>query len=317
MSILRMKLHFSNRIDKKNLEHVYALTIIIFLVLVSVRSKETTSSFGLLNTPVKSEVATSSMVFSFEPISTKDFIQAKTYVVYDVVNKKVLLSKNETENVPLASVTKLMTAITAKELYTNSSLIKINPKEIDGTYDIGLKKNQLWKLDELIKYMLVFSSNDAANIISTANVSKTDFITAMNAIAKREGMASLRFTNPNGLDSEGKFGGFGNALDVAQLMTYAYKKIPTLIDATTKSRVTVVSSTGPIRGIPNTNQIVDRFIGIEGSKTGFTDEAGGNLVMIFDVAIGHPIVIVVMGSTKSDRFTDVEKLYDSTKKALK
>jgi D-alanyl-D-alanine carboxypeptidase len=52
------------------------------------------------------------------------------------------------------------------------------------------------------------------------------------------------------------------------------------------------------------------------AQTGFTDEAGGNLVMIFDVTVGHPVVIVVTGSTRTERFTDVEKLYERTKNAL-
>ena len=313
-----MNLHFSNRIDKKNLENFYALTIILFLVLISIKSKERTSSFGLLDiTTPKVSSASSSIVFSFDKMPEKNYIQARAYVVYDVVDKKVLLSKNENEIVSLASITKLMTAIASKELQKTDNLIQVVPKAIDGSYDIGLKNGQLWKLDELIKYMLVFSSNDVANLISFSIIPKENFIETMNTIAKREGMLTLHFTNPNGLDIEGSLGGSGSALDVARLMAYAYKKIPNLIDATTKSRVTVVSNSGTLGGIPNTNQIVDRFVGIEGSKTGFTDEAGGNLVMIFDVSIGHPIVVVVMGSTKIDRFTDVEKLYESTKKALK
>ena len=310
-----MKLDSSNRIDKKNLESVYALTIILFLVLISIKNKEATSSFSLLDTP-KEESASSSIIFSFKPLPTEDFLQAKTYVVYDVINKKVLLGKNETDIVSLASITKLMTAITARELARGDKMIRVVPNAIEGGYDIGLKNGQLWKLDELIKYMLVFSSNDVANLISISITYKEAFISKMNEVAKREGMSTLHFTNPNGLDEKGQFGGKGSALDVAKLMAYAYKEIPTLIDATTKSRATVFSSTGPISGVPNTNQIIDKFIGVEGSKTGFTDEAGGNLVMIFDVAIGHPIVIVVTGSTRTERFSDVEKLYKSTKEAL-
>ncbi len=311
-----MKLHFSHRIDKKNLENFYALTIIIFLVLISIRTKDVHSTFGLLDVP-KKETGTSTVVFSFTPIPAQNYIQAKTYVVYDVLNQKVLLGKDESQVVALASMTKLMTAITAKEIASGDTVVKVIPEAIEGGYDIGLKNGQLWKLDELIKYMLVFSSNDIANLISVSLVSRADFIATMNTIAKREGMNTLHFTNPNGLDNGKEFGGAGSALDVAKLMAYAYRKIPTLLDATTKSRATVVSSSGPLRGVPNTNQIVDKFIGVEGSKTGFTDEAGGNLVMIFDVTMGHPIVIVVTGSTRADRFTDVEKLYESTKNALR
>lgn len=310
-----MVLHAKDRSDKKNLENFYALTIILFLVLISVKSKEATSTFGLLDAS-KVEYATSSISFSFEPIVEENYLQAKTYVVYDVVNKKVLFGQNENQVVSLASMTKLMTAIAAKELTSGDTIITIRPEAIEAGYDIGLKNGQMWKMNELIKYMLVFSSNDVANLLATSITSREAFIAKMNEIAKREGMNTLIFTNPNGLDGPGFFGGRGSAVDVALLMSYAYKTIPSLIDATSKSRATVFSSTGPVSGVPNTNQVVDKFVGIEGSKTGFTDEAGGNLVMIFDVAIGHPIVIVVTGSTRTERFSDVEKLYDRTKKAL-
>lgn len=311
-----MTLHSSHRIDKKTLDSLYALAIVILLVIISIHSKEETSTFSLLEVPQQPK-SVPIFTFAYDATTTEDGIEAKTYLVYDVLDKKVLLSKNEADVVPLASITKLMTAVTAKEVEKDDRLIKVIPEAIDAGYDIGLKKGQLWKVDELIKYMLVFSSNDAANLLAVSLTDRQTFISTMNAIAKREGMTTLTFTNPNGLDSLNEFGGKGSALDVARLMAYAYKSIPTLIDATTKPRATVITNTGPISGVPNTNQMVDTFIGIEGSKTGFTDEAGGNLVMIFDISIGHPIVIVVTGSTRTARFTDVEKLYERTKKALK
>ena len=79
--------------------------------------------------------------------------------------------------------------------------------------------------------------------------------------------------------------------------------------ATTKKRQTVTSSSGRVRGIPNTNQTVQMFPGIEASKTGYTDLAGGNLAVIIDATLGHPVAIVVLGSTKEGRFEDVQILY--------
>ena len=59
----------------------------------------------------------------------------------------------------------------------------------------------------------------------------------------------------------------------------------------------------------NTNIIVDKLPGVLASKTGFTDLAGGNLIMAFDIGLGHRIIISVLGSTKEARFEDLEKLY--------
>jgi hypothetical protein len=73
-----MALHFSHRIDKKNLEYVYALTIVIFLVLISIKSKEATSTFGLLDTPDEAQYASSTITFSFGPIPANDTIERVT-----------------------------------------------------------------------------------------------------------------------------------------------------------------------------------------------------------------------------------------------
>ena len=90
-----------------------------------------------------------------------------------------------------------------------------------------------------------------------------------------------------------------------------------MFDATTKTRVSVQSSTGKIIGIPNTNQSVTSFPGITFSKTGYTESAGGNLVVIVDIVIGHPVAIVVLGSTREGRFSDVEKLYTALQESVK
>jgi D-alanyl-D-alanine carboxypeptidase (penicillin-binding protein 5/6) len=282
-----------------------------------VSAKKSPSTYGLLNVPPEVPKATSTISFMVTENIDDLKIQAKSYAVYDVVAKQVILSKNEGTVANLASLTKIMTAITAKELATSSPDFVVSKKMLDGGYDIGLRDGQRWNVDEFTKYMLVFSSNDAANIIADTLGGKARFIDAMNAIASREGMSTLHFTNPNGLDTASTSGGKGSALDVALLMAYAYKKIPLILEATTKPRATVKASTGYLSGVPNTNQEVAKYSGVEGSKTGFTDEAGGNLAIILDIALGRPVVIVVMGSTKTDRFKDVEKLYEVTKKALK
>jgi D-alanyl-D-alanine carboxypeptidase len=73
-----------------------------------------------------------------------------------------------------------------------------------------------------------------------------------------------------------------------------------------------VSEDGFIHTAENTNKQVYSFPGLLGSKTGYTDYAGGNLAVVFDAGLNHPIAVVVLGSSLDGRFTDVRKLVDAT-----
>ena len=68
--------------------------------------------------------------------------------------------------------------------------------------------------------------------------------------------------------------------------------------------------------LSNTNESLGRYPGILGSKTGYTDLAGGNLVIVFDVGINHPVAAVVLGSTREGRFEDMAKLTQATLKTI-
>jgi D-alanyl-D-alanine carboxypeptidase len=120
---------------------------------------------------------------------------------------------------------------------------------------------------------------------------------------------TLSFTNPAGLDNGVIAGGSGSAYDVARMMILARKIMPSILDATTHARTTVTTEQGQLHGVPNTNQSIVEVLRAEASKTGYTDNAGGNLALVTDISIGHPVVIVVLGSTRLERFTDVLKLY--------
>lgn len=235
-------------------------------------------------------------------------INAKAYVVYDILTESVIASKNKDERLPLASITKVMTSVSARLHYGKNYPIIITDKSIEGGYDLGLKRGQKWTLSELIKYTLVFSSNDGAHAIADNLGGRKVFIQNMNTDAKNLGL-DLTFTDPAGLDEHGNIGGLGSALYVAKLFAYARKNFPELYDATTKTRASVSANTGKITGIPNTNQSINTLSGAEMSKTGYTDLAGGNLAVVVDVSLGRPVVIVVLGSTKEGRFVDVKNLY--------
>jgi D-alanyl-D-alanine carboxypeptidase len=193
--------------------------------------------------------------------------------------------------------------------------ITITPKSIEDGYDLGLKNKQVWDLSELLKYTLVFSSNDGAEAVADSFGGKDIFVAQMNNDAKNLGL-NLTFTDPAGRDLGGKIGGKGTVLEVAKLFSIARKNIPEILDATTKKRETVVANSGKISGIPNTNQDIETLSGAEASKTGYTDMAGGNLGVVVDVSVGHPIVIVVLGSTRTGRFEDMDTLYKALRVSI-
>ncbi len=292
---------------------VYGGAIVCVLLLSLFATPITASRLGIIipHKEANKEVLSLFAGSAFEGVKVK----AKAYIVYDIVDQKVIASKNESEILPLASISKIMMAITASIHHDAASPIKIAAHAPSGGYDLGLKSGQVWKLGELLKYTLVFSSNDGAQMIANAFGGHDVYVEQMNTDAALLGL-NLSFTDPAGLDLDGKLGGKGTVLEVAKLFAIARKRFPEVLDATTHARATVSADTGKISGIPNTNQVITDLSGAEASKTGFTDSAGGNLAVVVDVTVGHPVVIVVLGSTKEDRFKDVEILYEALRKSI-
>lgn len=264
-------------------------------------------------------------------------IEGRAAYVYDLQQDRILYATNENVPLPLASLTKVMTALNAYEnagLAGNdpqSATVTISKESLAQEGDSGLYWLEKWKLKDLLDFTLLVSSNDGAaavahafnDIVNSAASSSADvpqgdlvlspFVQAMNAKAKEIGLTQTHFVNETGLDQTPNIsGGYGTARDIGTLFTYIYKNRPELFEATRHDELSFQSlSNMSHRGV-NTNKIVSRIPYIIGSKTGYTDLAGGNLAIILDVGIGRPVVIVVMGSTIDGRFTDVEILTQAT-----
>ncbi|HEY0221127.1 MAG TPA: hypothetical protein VGC58_02795 [Candidatus Paceibacterota bacterium] len=257
-----------------------------------------------------------------EPVFKDVSITAKSAYVYDIYNKKVLYKKNEFEQLPLASITKLMMAVTAVELFPKETEIIVRSDFLKEEGDSGLVVNESWKLKDLLDFSLVVSSNDGARSVASVigafklnttdyDMGRKEFIRQMNIKSQNIGLKNTYFVNENGLDIEGTSGGYGSAIDVANLLSYILQNEPEILEATKFERIDVSSSSKNHTG-KNTNKDVGEFPGIIASKTGFTDMAGGNLALAFDASMERPIVVVVLGSTEKDRFKDVKTLVDAS-----
>ncbi len=257
----------------------------------------------------------------FDEAFSKLNIQAQAAVVWDVNTQTSLYSKNQDLALPLASITKLMTALLSHELVESNKIMSINIDAVRQDGDQGLKAGEKIKANLLSDLALVSSSNDAAYAMAF-NIGKLlgdknplqQFITAMNIRAEELNLNTVRFYNPTGLDlNNNKPGAIGSAKDIAVLTEYIIKHYPEIITDTGYEQITITDNQGKSITANNTNVILKKIPGLIGSKTGFTDLAGGNLMIAFDAGYNRPIIVVVLKSTYNKRFEDVLKLVNTTR----
>lgn len=251
-------------------------------------------------------------------------IRASAAFVWDVNAQRVLYEKDPDARLPIASLTKLMTALVAHKIIDGNAGIEIDARAVSQDGDSGLKTGETFTLRTLADLTLVSSSNDGAFAIASAAGALLDeeeptrtFVEAMNVEAEELGMTQTYFRNPTGLDvSTSEPGAESSARDIAFLMEYILTESPELLEATTQSASVFYNEAGAYHMAENTNYALSDIPGIIGSKTGYTTLAGGALVVAFDASLNRPIIIVVLGSTWSERFSDVVKLADAASEAV-
>lgn len=305
---------------------LFFVGIVSVFLITKLSNNQSVSAVALVTT---SAAETIRQPNPFESVS----IRSQAAAVYDVNSDSFLFSTNADAPLALASLTKLMTAIVASESSSEEKIVTIPAEALLREGDSGLIVGEKWHLNDLINYMMVVSSNDGAAALAIsigaepfpgqgdgASISYPDpeerFIARMNSTANRLGLRNTHFNNESGLDTSLEQGGsYGSARDVAKLMAYTLKNYPRVLEETTKTK-TQISSLEKTREATNTNPFVKTIPGLIGSKTGFTDIAGGNLVVAFDAALNQPIVVVVLGSTPESRFTDADTLLYATRQWL-
>jgi len=224
------------------------------------------------------------------------------------IKEKLLFSKNENEILPIASLTKLMTGIIVIEDQENYPLekeIKIS-KEAASQEDVpeygNLKAGQKKTIEELLNLMLVFSSNDAAYALAE-KIGIENFVNKMNEKAKEIGLENTHFSNPTGLDPENlkwslenkDYFNYSTAKDLVFLGKYILENYPLIFEFSNQKN--------KIQLLENQHLI--------GMKTGYTDEAGGCIFLIFSDDNGDYFLNVILGAkSKEERFLQMQKLID-------
>lgn len=251
-------------------------------------------------------------------------IVGKSAYVWDIQSQQILYQKDPNTQLPIASVTKLMTALVAYEILNKNVPITISNTAVKQVGHSSLLEDDIFHRKELSDMLLISSSNDASYALAAAAGSLLEhdnasnaFVYAMNIRAKELSLQDTFFRNSTGLDiSDTEGGAYGTAKDMSVLMEYILINHSDILHSTTKNKLSIHNNDGVRHDTFNTNHYIQKIPGLIGSKTGFTNLSGGNLVVAFDAGLNRPIVISVLGSTRHERFIDVLTLIKATKEHL-
>ncbi len=204
-------------------------------------------------------------------------VSAKAAIGIESSSGEIFYAKNIDERLPMASTTKIMTAIIALENGNIEDTVKINKGAVgvEGS-SIYLYENETLTLENLMYALLLESANDAAAAIAIhIGGSIEGFVDMMNDKANELGLVDTHFDNPHGLDSETHY---TTARELAIIATYAMK-IPTFrqIVSTYKTTIPLANGEGT-RVLINHNKLLRNYDGAIGIKTGYTKKSGRCLV---------------------------------------
>ncbi|MCM2339114.1 MAG: CapA family protein [Burkholderiales bacterium] len=230
----------------------------------------------------------------------KPTVSAEAYVVGDLDTGEIILKKNEDMRFPLASVSKLMTALTAKELMNTDDTVKISQKILTTSGNNGnLKINEKIKISTLIYPLLLESSNDAAEAIAQY-FDRNIFIKRMNQNSLKLNLEKTSFEDPSGLSANNQ----STALDMFKLAGYIKLKNPDIFEITTKRNYSEKKHTWF-----NISQFL-RKENYTGGKSGFTYPALQTVISTFSLPLSKTgtrhISISLLRS--KDRLKDVENI---------
>lgn len=235
-------------------------------------------------------------------------VWARHAVVIDPSSGDVLFSKNARTVVPIASLSKMMTAIVFLEQEPDlERLVPVSREDWRGAGRTQLRVGEKVRLGDLLHMSLMCSDNCATRVLAReSGIEHETFIARMNRKAIELGLGHTRFVETTGLDEKN----VSNAEDCARLLVAAAKN-PVIADIMTTRGYEFRSATRP-HAVPNTNRLLYGKYEVRGGKTGFINEAGYCFATWIRTE-GRDLVAVVLGApTAATRFADVVRLVQRT-----
>ena len=237
---------------------------------------------------------------------------AKSGTAVDCASNAILYTKAAEEAVPIASITKLMTAL----VFLDSSIdweeiyeITLADRREGGR--IYLVCGDRVKIKDLFYFSLVGSANTATMaLVHATGMSEGEFVAAMNEKARALGLDNTYFVDPIGLGQEN----ISTAGQAARLVQRAFQE-KSIREATLQPKYECQTESGQTKLLYNTDSLLTKFpqngISLLGGKTGYTKAAGYCFAALFANENGHDIISVVLGAQSSkSRFTETKKIID-------
>ena len=265
----------------------------IWLLLVALLAPVSTASLPLTGVPsVQVEL------YELTPTATPPVIKARAAIVLDLDSGKTLFALDAHGRYPPASLTKVMTALVALDTLRLDQVItvpaSINQLPWDSTR-MGLRAGERLTVRELMYGLFLNSGNDAAITLSEAAMPRAAFVARMNARAAALAMGDSHFVNPIGLDDAGLY---ASAVDLAKAAIELRLRFPEVAAMAAVPAMTLpAGATHHAFKLYNLNDLIRKYPGATGLKTGWTGRAGGCLIATA-TRDGRHLLAVVMGAPR-------------------
>ncbi len=234
-------------------------------------------------------------------------VNAESALLFDIDSGKALFEKDAGKRLPMASLTKVMTAVVGLEHKKPDDRYIVHQSDLVGEDAMGQEAGEVLTLNELLYGLILHSGNDAAEVIaSNFDGGRENFVQAMNDKATSLGLTNTHFTNPTGLEGDGAQ--YTTAYDLMVITRYALQNFQSFGTVVQTFDYTIPqTATHKTFYLENETNLLTSYPGVKGVKTGYTPEAGLCLITYLDYK-GHHFIGVLLGS--QDRRDEMKDLLD-------
>lgn len=251
---------------------------------------------------------------TIDGLPTAPEVDAPAWAVYDGVDGTRLAGRAAEEARPIASLTKIMTALVVTKRTRGDERVQISERatRIGDGAGLGVRPGQRYTVDALLRAMLVYSANDAALALAEHVASTEDeFLELMRDEAASLELDSAAFHSVTGLPPSGDTEEtVASPADLVELAQVAMRE-PRIREAVRSEEVTIKRPGSEPAILGNRNLLLGDYAGVDGVKTGHTDDAGYCLLTHYDDAEDRELWVVVLGESSEDaRVRDTRRLLD-------
>lgn len=278
---------------------------LLSFVLVSTTAISLNSGFDNIVTYI---YPTKNKVYSDLPVLKESakypILSAQSVMAVDLTSGVTLYEKDPNKALLPASTTKIVTALVAIDTYEPEQVLKVGKVAVDGQ-KMGLVINERIKFIDLLNGLLIYSANDAAEVLASNHPGGRDlFIALMNKKVKDLGLNNTHFSNPTGLDNGAQY---STTRDLVVVAKYSMENPIFAEIVGTKEKVVKSVDDKFKHKLVNINKLLGDVDGVKGVKTGWTENARENLVVYVE-RNNRKVMTVVLGS--SDRFGETKELIE-------